>query len=538
MFGVNVRVQRSPSADLREQLMNAGWGTLDAHIDSEHRAVCTLSAKSLGKRTITSSERFANLNDITLRLAIFPHEREWLRNKSVVSKQSVSELCNEWGGVQVRYRGFRVYPYGDEDDDWLGIESDRARRLGKPSNEDVFAYARVLEGVNATRSLLNMLSMKSFLGSVEIGSRQTNLEPKADRMGFVEDDVFRELRRFVRFAIDWSMVLRDYAVQLAGSRERDQIRLRIESEHGQDLPGDDSPAETVRIMRNAIRQLAPHVGAVRQPQIRLLEDLASYLESSLTVTSHDLLRLRLVASASTLTLLFAHEIKSLGSSFASISEELTHILRIVPQQHKARFRELSSEVRESHRSLGELLELTNSMGVMDRRAQPVEIELRDAVIRAVERFKRVRDRYSITIDARTVPEGLLVGPMLEGELLAILINTLSNSIKSVIAAGGTRIISLSASKAGKGVKLDMRDTGVGVPSDQYEEIFTPMISDPAGTLYDKLERRLNPEDSLLLGGGTGLGLSIVRGILRARKGDAELLPPEDPWKFHLRLELP
>ncbi|HEV2840121.1 MAG TPA: ATP-binding protein [Chthoniobacterales bacterium] len=530
--------QEDETIDLREQLMNAGWGTLSAYIDREGHAVCSLTAKGLGKRQIRSSKPFDGLTDVTLRLAIFPHERELLRDISVVSKGSVSELCNEWGGVQVRFRGFRIYPFGDAEDDWLDIESDRAIRLGKPKEEDIFDFARLLDGVEASRSLLNLLSMKSFLGSVEIGSDQKGLEPKADRMGFVEGNLLRELKRFARFAIDWAMVLRDYSVQLAVSRERDAIRERIEVEHGKKLAPGDSPTETVRAMRGAIDEIAERAPKASQPQLALLGDLTTYLESTLTLASRDLLRLRLVASTATLTLLFAHEVKSLTSTFASISKEIRDLLPTMPANRRERMKTLGEEVRESQRSLGELLELTNSMGVLDRDARPIDIDLRRAAKRAIKRFARITDRYTISIEAKEIPEGLLVGPMLEGELLAILLNVLSNSIKAVIAGGGQRLISLSARRVGKHAQLDVRDTGHGIPADYFEEVFTPMISDPAGTLYDQLEARLNPEDTLLLGGGTGLGLSIVRGVLQARQGWAELLPPTVGWKFHLRIHLP
>ena len=524
--------------DLREQLMSAGWGLLDAHIDKDGHAVCSLSAKGVGRKKIRSSRPFAGLTDVSLRLAIFPDERKWIRDISVVSKGSVSELCDEWGGVQVRYRGFRIYPFGDGENDWLDIEKDRARRLTKPTHDDVFDYACVLDGVKASRSMLNMLSMKNYLGSVEIGSKQTGFEPKADRMGFLDSEAFDELKRFARFAIDWSTVLRDYAIRLEEEKERRDLRRRIEREHGKKLPAGDSPEGTVLAMRNAIQDIAEHVPESQTPQVKLLEDLTSYLEATLTVTSRDLLRLRLVASASTLTLLFAHEIKSLTSTFASIGQEITDILPLIPAKHRSHVKQLGSEVEESHESLGELLELTNSMGVLERDAQPIHIDLRSAVKRALARFRRLTDRYTISVDSKGVPEGLLVGPMLEGELLAIVINVLSNSIKAVIAGGEQRLISLSAHKAGKHTHFDIQDTGHGIAPEYFEEVFTPMISDPDGTLYDQLSSKLNPEDTLLLGGGTGLGLSIVRGILQARQGDAELLVPTTGWRFHLRLHLP
>jgi signal transduction histidine kinase len=524
--------------DLREQLMNAGWGTLTGRLTREGRAVCTLVARGVGKRTITSTHPFAHLRDVTIRLAIFPFEREWLRNTNVVSQTTTKELCDEWGGVQVRFRGFRVYPYGDEEDDWLAIERDRARRLGKPSAQEIFDYAQTLDGVNGTRALLNMLSMRSYLGAVEIGNEQPGLEPKADRMGFVENEVFRELKEYVRFAVDWAMVLRDYAVQLKETKNREELRRKLVEKHGRVLSADDSPSEAIKILRVAIKRVSDFVPDKNRSDVKLLDDATSYLESTLKITTRDLLRLRLVASASTLTLLFAHEIKGLTSTFASIGKELSRVADSFPTGLRRRLHSLGNQVSESEKNLSELLELTSSLGVLDRDAKPIRLDLLDSAKRAKSRFERIRQRYGIDIDIDEIPEGLQVGPMLEGELLAILINVLSNSIKSVIAAGGKKTIMLKAERSAKHVRLDVLDSGIGISSDSFEEVFTPMVSDPTGALYQRLEQRLNPEDKVLLGGGTGLGLSIVRGILQARNGSAELFHPSAGWKFHLRLVLP
>jgi signal transduction histidine kinase len=529
--------EEDETADLREQLMNAGWGTLIAHVDKEGRAVCTLVAKGIGKRSITSGPHFTNLTDVRLHLGIFPMENEWLRDKSVVSKSSVSELCDQWGGVQVRYRGFRIYPYGDELDDWLNLETDRARRLGKPTENDIFDYAHSLDTVDPSRSLLNMLSMKSYLGAVEIGSNQQGLEPKADRMGFLEGTVFREIKRFSRFVIDWAMVIRDFAVQLDEAERRKELRRKLVEVHKQELPASESAEDAIKIMRGAIREIALHVPTKSQAAVELLQDATAFLESTIKITTRDLLRLRLVASGATLTLLFAHEVRSLASTFASISKSLSKISRGLPKQQRAEVEGLGYEVAESHRSLSELLELTNAMGV-DQKAPPIRIDLREAAQRSAARFARVCNRYNIEIDLNGIPEGLLVGPMREGELFAVLINSISNSVKAVIAGGGQRLIGLKAEKLGKHVQLDVLDTGVGLSAEHFVNVFTPMISDPSGTLYDRLEKRLNPEDGLLLGRGSGLGLAILRGILQARNGDATMLPPVQGWKCHLRLNLP
>ena len=42
--------------DLREDLINAGWGALSAYINKKHQAVCELNALGIGRKTVVSSQ--------------------------------------------------------------------------------------------------------------------------------------------------------------------------------------------------------------------------------------------------------------------------------------------------------------------------------------------------------------------------------------------------------------------------------------------------------------------------------------------------
>src|SRR5690606_31032733 len=88
-------------------------------------------------------------------------------------------------------------------------DRDKGLRRGTPKNE-LLVFAETLKGVDASRSLLNMLSMQSYMGSVNIGSNSKGFEMKTSREGFLESEAVNQLRDFVRFAIDWSTILRDY----------------------------------------------------------------------------------------------------------------------------------------------------------------------------------------------------------------------------------------------------------------------------------------------------------------------------------------
>jgi signal transduction histidine kinase len=117
-------------------------------------------------------------------------------------------------------------------------------------------------------------------------------------------------------------------------------------------------------------------------------------------------------------------------------------------------------------------------------------------------------------------------------------NILSNSIKSVIAAGGTKKIKITAGRTAGKTLIKFKDTGVGLDPSYYEEVFIPFIADPEGKFYPDLNNMLNPEDKYIVGTGSGLGLSIVREIVKARKGQISFKNPQKTWKTELEIILP
>ncbi len=184
--------------------------------------------------------------------------------------------------------------------------------------------------------------------------------------------------------------------------------------------------------------------------------------------------------------------------------------------------------------------MTGIVGAFRRDDAPVDIHLKSAVDKAIDCFGLIINGYEIDVDADSaVPSDLVVGPMLQGELFAILLNLLSNAIKSVIAAGrASRKIRISAEHKGKQILIRVFDNGIGLAEEFFDEVFTPFIADPSGELYDRLEQRANSEDAAIFGTGSGLGLSIARDIARSRRGDVRFLRPPLDWNACVEVELP
>jgi len=530
--------------DLRETVIEASWGTLSAYVQDDGRAVFTLSALGLpGKRKFTTSPEFGPLVGASLRLGILPvHKSEGVRDRKLLANYVLRQLIDEWGGVQVRFNGFRMYPYGNPGDDWLEIDADRGRRLGKPGSDELFSFATSQEDVDPYRVLLTMLGMRNYLGHVDVTSEISGLEPRLDRQGFIESRIFELLRKFVRNAIEWATIQRDAYI-----RKRNQVEARealeniipiLESPKPSQFEQDATPRAT-EFLRQQISRIVTALPAAEQAETKQTLFRTVKALEAISADAHSQLRhLRLVAAASTLTLLFAHEVRSSISSLGAGSARLRTLAKQIPS-HRDELNGLSQQFGATQTHLARLVDMTGIVGAFRSDQRTVDVNVKSAVEKAVGCFRLVIENYRIHVDMLKVSLSLQVGPIIEGEIYTILINLISNAIKSLIAHGQPdKTIRIWTETISNKAVIKIADNGTGLDPDHFDDVFTPFISDPSGMLYDKLEENANPEDSAIFGTGSGLGLSIARDISRARGGDIRFVSPDQGWAACVEVELP
>jgi hypothetical protein len=301
-------------SNLRERLLSAGWGELKIKVNSEGEATCTLNAMKVGEKTIIYPEKLPALTSVSATIGIMPLDRDEMRNRDVISKSSLSEILDAWGGIYVRYKGFRVYPYGETGNDWLNIDRDRGSRKSALS-EILQPFAAKLRGVNPQRALLSLLSSKSYIGDVEIGERATGFDLKASREGFVGEGGIVPLRELIRFAIDWSTIYREYARGLAAKEEARFAREDLETQLRETVEPKEVITKAIRVVESEVRNLAIQLPtAERQQVLRSLGTATQAIAKHEASNREELRHLQLVASTSTLLLIFSHEVKSLLSS--------------------------------------------------------------------------------------------------------------------------------------------------------------------------------------------------------------------------------
>lgn len=122
---------------------------------------------------------------------VFDRDREVLQRMG--DTRLLTEYLDEYGGVRVYRDGIRVYNYGEEGDDWLGLD---LRRVNIPTRR---------------------ISRNIILGAVHLSLQSSvDLVEKTNREGFVENDTCRRLRQIVLGALG----------ALEEERQFDKERLR------------------------------------------------------------------------------------------------------------------------------------------------------------------------------------------------------------------------------------------------------------------------------------------------------------------------
>lgn len=523
--------------NLRDRLLIAGWGDLNIKVDNDGKVTYELDAMRLGKKSAIHPRAFPNLASVTARIGIMPQRRDEMRKKDVISKKSLKEIVDEWGGVYVRFKGFRVYPFGERSNDWLNIDSDRGTRKTALSAL-LRPFAINLRGVNPGRALLSLLSSESYIGDVEIGEKAVGFEPKASREGFVGEDAVNDLREVIRFGIDWSTIYREYFRNVMVRGEAEEARTELEVQLRENVEPQKLIDTALRVVRSEVKKVASQLPtAERQQVLRSIKTATSAIEKHEASNLEERRHLQLVASTSTLLLIFSHEVKSLLTWFEEVRTSLDNIRKNVSKPQANQLAKIQSEFGETKDRLIDLLSMTSLISVK-RRAEPARLTLLPRLERAIRSFDLIRNSYSVDFDIDNVNPSLQVGPMLEAELFAVLLNLLSNSIKSVISHGGKRNISIAAERRGTKAIINIRDNGIGIDENDFDEVFSPFTTDPKNKLYRGLSSRLNPEDEYIVGTGSGLGLSIVREILMFRGGTIQFVKPQKGWNADIEIVLP
>jgi two-component system, OmpR family, sensor histidine kinase ChvG len=193
----------------------------------------------------------------------------------------------------------------------------------------------------------------------------------------------------------------------------------------------------------------------------------------------------------------AHEIKNPLSSLRSAVETVTRMED--PAQQRRLMSIILDDVQRLDRLISDISDASRVDAEMSRAdKQPVDVGRLLQALAEVHGATAKPGAPRIVLD---LPKGSLVVPAIESRLVQVLRNLIANAI-SFSPSGG--IISLSARREGRRLKITVADQGPGIPAGKLEAIFDRFYSErPSGEKF---------------GTHSGLGLSISRQIVEAHGG--------------------
>lgn len=494
-----------------------------------------------------------------VRIAIIPTARALVKNENATSREygfahpdpsngpffqarilvrdgtlSVPKHARSWvratTGIRVFMEGFRVLPYGEPRNDWLGLDADYTKRI----NELPALTNAPFEDEPVEAEGFSLLPNANYFGAVfltEDGAK--TLRMLVNREGFVPDDSFHALTTIVRTAIDLSTRAR--AAATAPSRaERRKARQEgkqksgateggasathrasgADSDRRTDAPATEATtdaATAVELAREAKRLASAGQFAAAVQHYSKAVALYEGAVSTFQYLRRDESMLRVLASVGTQMGSFIHEVRGLlgiaqaaDSAIAKIREGSE-----LPRPLRSQLATVHATLVDLRQSLERHASYLTDIVTPDARRRRARLSIAERFASAVRLVERSAEKRGIQI-LTGIPVGLKTPPMFPAELTTVFSNLLTNAVK---AAGRDGKIRATGETTGDGaVRVLVENTGRKVAPDEGERWFQP---------FESTTTELDP----VLGQGMGLGLPITRGILEQYGADIRFVHP-------------
>lgn len=420
----------------------------------------------------------------------------------------IRDLGYEKGGLKLYRNGFRVLPYGEQGDDWLGLDKSNNRNI-----------------------ILAQHPNRNFFGFVELEDESGDFEETSSREGLIENEYLKELVNFVYRSLTSAVMkvseLRGRKVTASQKgftkREEDpsekvdrgleQIQDFFESED--DSNEEDSNHSSNYEKKERAKQIFEELKQARDEEKQKTQSLID--ENNM---------LRILAGLGLVIGEFVHEVQRFLPGFDADIRFLKNAVKDYKEIYE-RTELLETNVK-SFTAYTSYFDKAISRNV-HRELEP--IELRD-VVRSFETVIKNDLKRAGTQFIPPVFDGydLFTVPMHPSEWASILFNLYTNSKKAIKRAKSDGKIFIKCGRDEKNVFLEFSDNGDGITKENEENIFNAFYT--TSTVANH-----TVDDATALT-GTGLGLKIVKDIIEFYNGEIYVTTPYEDYKTTIRIEIP
>jgi two-component system NtrC family sensor kinase len=209
----------------------------------------------------------------------------------------------------------------------------------------------------------------------------------------------------------------------------------------------------------------------------------------------------------------SEKLAHMGQLSAGIAHELNNPLGVITMysnilideigdgHHMKKDLELIAEQANRCKSIvGSLLNFARK-----NQLRPVLTDLDQLISRSLDSIIRP-DNISVVYKSGLTDPEVLIDP---DQIMQVLTNLEKNAVDAMPDGGS---LTLETQNGGPVIEIKISDTGIGIPKENIDKLFTPFFT------------------TKKIGRGTGLGLSLVYGIIKIHKGQIAVKSNADPGK--------
>jgi signal transduction histidine kinase len=372
-----------------------------------------------------------------------------------VTLTEVRAWLAEFGGVHLYHRGMRVSPYSDLD--WLDMN---LRRVRSPEHRP---------------------STNNAIGRMCVPDETGHLQQKTDRVGFVEDAFFQDMRQFAIDVLEW---LADRMLRRRDEKRRNQK---------------EKAAKKVRQAKKRLETIIDSVPpAEKQAAQEAIEEYEKAKQRETNTLREDLQLYRTLGTVGTTAAAFAHQAKAPLVNITSSANTLEEALIDTKLSQSRALIKLAQGIKGNAESLLAFAKVTLGLLQHEKRRRgnvSVHASVRDTItlLEPYIALRQVKVSQELCAEQDTVLAS-------RAAIESVVTNLLINALKAFeqrkpgerLVVVRTRNVSDRREKGRRLIQLSVLDNGPGISGLGIQDIWLPGKTTATE--------------------GTGLGLTIVRDV--------------------------
>lgn len=460
------------------------------------------------------------VGDISGEIRFLPQRAGVLRGMETTDGRKARGWLNENGGVRVIDNNFRIPPYGDPGNDWLGLSVDEARRSREwrsditqalfPEDErDISESAAMLRLPRKTQ-LLGAVNVSSYRPDTTIGAMpKDRLMPAMDRQGFVENLAYEQLVDITRGSLEILGIIDLLEQQEDKKKEAKEKKTEA--------------AESLNSTRELVQESDDIGEETKEELLDRFEEVEARVEEHHEAEQEAREAIEAMNLLGVVSAFMSHEVTLILDSANDMLERWQQ----VPLEERSD--ELQDRIDQTQQAVEEIeTHLSYSQAFVTQLSEGREssFQPKSQVDMIVDNFSSYTNKRHIEVENEIPFE--LETPKVDVALYSgVVTNLYTNAVKAVLedsVGEDGRKIKFEAENTPDWHKLRVIDNGVGISEAEKTRIFEPLYS--------------TTEVEGPTGIGTGLGLYIVRRVVERVGGEITLVEAPDEYEtaFEVRLE--